>query len=98
MSRIDGDGRLFPLLVLLLALGTLSAVVALAMAARFAAGHDPTERYVACGVLGLEICVGGYGAARLVTAGASPTAVVLAAHLPLAMLALVRCWPPADEA
>jgi hypothetical protein len=97
VSRIDGDGRLFALIVLLLALGTVLAVVALAMAARFAAGDDPVERYVACGVLGLEICLGGYGAARCLTGSASATALVLTAHLPIAMLAMVRCWPPVEE-
>jgi hypothetical protein len=97
VSRIDGDGRLFALLVLLLALGTVLSVVALAMAARFAAGDDPVERYVACAVLGLEICVAGYGAARWATGSPSATAIVLAAHLPIATLAMVRCWPPVEE-
>jgi hypothetical protein len=97
VSRIDGDRRLFALIVLLLALGTVLAVVALAMAARFAAGDDATERYIACGVLGLEICVGGYGVARCFIGSPSATAVVLTAHLPIAMLAMVRCWPPAED-
>ena len=65
VSRIDGDGSMYALLVLALAFGTLLAVVALALAARFAAGTDPLERLVASAVLGLEICVGGYAAARM---------------------------------
>lgn len=96
VSRIDGDGSMYALLVLALAFGTTLAVTALALAARFAAGHDPAERIVACSVLGLELCVGGYGAARLLDGSRSAAAVVLAAHLPLLVWAMVRCWPPPE--
>lgn len=97
VSRIDGDGDLYALLVLFLAFGTLLAVTALALAARFAAGSDPTERMVACAVLGLEICVGGYGAAHLLSGGHGAATIALTLQLPLAMAAMVTCWPPAPE-
>lgn len=97
VSRIDGDGSLFALLVLLLAFGTLLAVAALALAARFAAGHDPTERMLACGVLGLEICVGGYGAAQLLGGNHGIATLLVTAQLPLGILAMVVCWPPVDD-
>jgi hypothetical protein len=96
VSRIDGDGSMYALLVLALAFGTTLAVVALSLAARFSAGDDPFERLVASAVLALEVCVGGYGAARLGTGSHSVAVVILTLHLPLAMYALVRCWPPAE--
>jgi hypothetical protein len=98
VSRIDGDASMFALLVLGLVFGTVLAVVALALAARFASGDDPVERMVACGVLALEICIGGYGAARLLHGSHGAAVLLIAVHLPLAMLAMVRCWPPAEPA
>lgn len=97
VSRIDGDGSMYALLVLALAFGTLLAVVALTLASRFAAGTDPTERMVACGVLGLEICVSGYAGAHLLTGSHSPVVLLVTLQLPLVMLAMVSCWPPVDE-
>lgn len=97
LSRNDGDGSLFALLVLFVVFGTVLGTTALAFAARFAAGNDPGERIVACGVLGLEICVAGYGAARLLTGHHGVAPAVLALQLPVAVAAMVLCWPPVDE-
>jgi hypothetical protein len=97
VSRIDGNGSLYALLVLAIAFGTLLAVAALTLAARFAAGSDPAERMVACGVLGLEICLGGYAGAHLLTGSHSPVAILVTLQLPLTMLAMISCWPPADD-
>lgn len=97
LSRNDGDGSLFALIVLFVVFGTVLATTALALAARFAAGDDPSERIVACGVLGLEICVSGYGAAKLLTGQHGLATALLALQLPLAIAAMVLCWPPADE-
>jgi hypothetical protein len=97
VSRIDGDGSMYALLVLALAFGTVLAVVALSLAARFAAGTDPAERMVACAVLGLEICVGGYAGAHLLTGSHSPVVLLVALQLPVVMLAMVSCWPPVDD-
>jgi hypothetical protein len=97
VSRIDGNGSMYALLVLALAFGTLLAVVALSLAARFAAGTDPAERMVACAVLGLEICAGGYAAAHLVGGSRSPVVLLVTLQLPLVMVAMVSCWPPVDD-
>jgi hypothetical protein len=96
VSRIDGDSSMYALLVLGLAFVTVLSVVALALASRFSAGSDPTERMVACAILGFEVCLSGYAAAQVV--GGSRSAVALAAtiHLPVAVWAMVACWPPAD--
>jgi hypothetical protein len=95
VSRIDGDDSMLALLVLVLALGTCLSVAALALASRFATGDDPAERVVACAVLALEICVGGYAVARLLAGSRAGGTVAVALQLPLAMLAMVACWPPA---
>lgn len=96
VSRIDGDGSMYALLVLALAFGTTLAVTALSLAARFAAGPDPVERLVACSVLALEVCVAGYGAARVLQGSRSAAVILLAAQLPVVMYAMVRCWPPPE--
>lgn len=96
VSRIDGDKEMYALLVLAAAFTTLLAVLALALGARFAAGDDPTERIVACGVLGLEICLSGYAAAQVLGGSRSVAALVATAHLPLVMVAMVVCWPPVE--
>lgn len=96
VSRIDGDGSMYALLVLAVAFGTTLSVIALSLAARFAAGDDPLERIVACAVLALELAVGGYGAARLLDGGRSVAALALAAHVPILVWAIVRCWPPPE--
>jgi hypothetical protein len=98
VSRIDGDGSMYALLVLALVFGTALAVVSLALAARFAASADPAERIVACAALALEICLAGFAAARILGGSRSASALVVAAQLPLAMVAMVACWPPADPA
>jgi hypothetical protein len=97
VSRTDGDGSMFALIVLALAFGTCFAVVALALGARFATSDDAAERIVACAVLALEICVGGYAVARLLGGSHGVAVVALAVQLPLAMVAMVACWPPVED-
>jgi len=94
VSRIDGDGSMFALIVLaLIAVAGLTAVLLL-LAARFAATTDPTERAIACTVLGLEIGLCGYGLAACLGGSRSLPALAAVANLPLAMAAMVACWPP----
>jgi hypothetical protein len=97
VSRIDGDDSLFALLVLAIGFGTCLAVAALSLAARFAASDDTGERIVACAVLALEICVGGYAVARVLGGSRGAATIAVALQLPLAMVALVSCWPPAHD-
>jgi hypothetical protein len=97
VSRTDGDSSMYALLVLALVFGTALAVTVLALAARFAASADPAERIVACAALGLEICVAGLAAVRILAGSRSGTAIAVAAQLPLAMAAMVACWPPATS-
>jgi hypothetical protein len=94
VSRVDGDGSVFALIVLaLVALGALSTALLL-IAARYAATTDPTERAIACAVLGLEIGLSGYGLAACIGGSRSVPAVLAVVNLPLAMAAMVGCWPP----
>lgn len=97
LSPDDGDGSLFALIVLFVVFGTVLATTALALSARFAAGDEAGERTVACGVLGLETCAAGYGAAQVLTGQHGVATVVLALHLPVAIAAMAVCWPPAPD-
>jgi hypothetical protein len=96
VSRFEGDGSMYALLVLALAFGTVLSVLALALSARFASSAEPGERIVACAALALEICVAGLAVARILGGSRSASALVVAAQLPLAMVAMVACWPPAE--
>jgi hypothetical protein len=94
VSHIDGSGSLYALIVLaLVAVAGLSATLLL-LAARFAATSDPTERTIACAVLGVEIGLCGYGLAACIGGSRSLPALLSVLNLPLAMAAMVACWPP----
>jgi hypothetical protein len=94
VSRVDADGSAYALVVLtVLALGALSTALLL-IAARYAASTDPTDRSIACVVLGLEIGLCGYGLAACIGGSRSAPALVAVVNLPLAMAAMVACWPP----
>ena len=94
VSRIDGQGSMFALiLVAVVAASVLSAIV-LFLSARFARGAVPSERTIACVVLGLEIGLCGYGLAALLGGSHEPATVASVVNLPLAMAGLLACWPP----
>jgi hypothetical protein len=95
VSRIDGNGSMFALIVLaVVAAAALSAVVLL-LAARFVVGHDPAERWIACIVLGLEIGLCGYGLSAALGGSHSAPALLAVVNLPLAVAGMVVAWPPA---
>lgn len=99
VSRLDGDGGLLALIVLVVVAATVGTATLLALAARFAVSASVAQRAVTCAVLGLEICLGGYGLARLATGNPSATNLLTVSNLPLAVAALVVCWPShADRA
>jgi hypothetical protein len=94
VSRADGDGSMFALILLgVVALAVLSAIV-LFLSARFSTGEVPTERTFACIVLGLEVGLSGYGLAAALAGTRSAAAIVAVVNLPLAMAAMVACLPP----
>jgi hypothetical protein len=94
VSRIDGDGRLYALIVLLVVAVTACAAMVLSMAARFATSTDVLQRSIACAVLGLEIGLCGYGLAQVLSGSRNPLAIIGVVNLPLVMAAMVVCWPP----
>lgn len=96
VSRIDGDGSMYALLVLGLTAGTVLTVVVLGLSARFAAGSDPVERIVACAVLAAEIFVGSLGLWQVLQGSRGAVALGLLVQLPLAIAAMVSCWPPPE--
>jgi len=94
LSRIDGDGSFYALMVLLVAVLGASAVTVSALAARFAASDDLLERRLACGILAAELGGATFLAVRLALGdrGWPPLAGTLA--LPVLAAALFACWPP----
>ena len=95
VSVIDGDPRFYSLMLLaVVVLGSLLALL-LTMAARFARRDDVAERWTAAVVLGFELLATGYAIA-VIRHGERPWPyVVVAAHLPLVLAALVTCIPRA---
>ncbi|MDP1818368.1 MAG: hypothetical protein Q8K58_00560 [Acidimicrobiales bacterium] len=98
VSRIDGDGRMYALVLLLLVALTACVTVLLALAARFATSADAKPRALACAVLGVEVAFCGYGVAQVISGSRNALAVGGVATLPLVMAALVACWPPRAQA
>jgi hypothetical protein len=94
LSRIDGDAHMYALLLLATVAATALTVLLLFVSARFAVTEEPADRWIACTVLGLEIGLCGYGLAAFLTGSRSVPAVLSVINLPLAMAAMVACWPP----
>jgi hypothetical protein len=93
LSRIDGDGGFFALMVLLVVvLGTL--VVALsATATRLAGSDDGLERLLACSVLAIELGGAGFCAVRLALGHGGWPFVGGTLAVPPLVVALVTAWP-----
>jgi hypothetical protein len=98
VSRIDGDGSMFALLVLFVVPAVVAAAALLLLASRLAASTDPADRSVACAVLAVEIALSGYGLAAAIGGSRSLPALLAVVHLPITMAALVACWPVKDPA
>jgi len=94
VSRIDGDGRLYALVVLLVVAVTACAAMVLSMAARFATSTAVLQRSISCAVLGLEIGLCGFGLAQVLSGSRNALAIIGVVNLPLVMAAMVVCWPP----
>jgi hypothetical protein len=94
VSRVDGDGSIFALVVLAVVAAAVLGAVVLFLAARFATTDAPAERTIACVVLGLQVGLCGYGLAALLGGTRTAATVVSVVNLPLAMAAMVACWPP----
>lgn len=97
LSRLDGDGRFFALMVLFVVIvGGLAAAV-LTLAARFAGDDDPLERWVACGVIGLQLAAGSAAAGCVALGYRSWPFLGPALAVPVLIAAFVSCWPRAPE-
>jgi len=94
VSGLDGDGRLYALIVLLVVATTACSVLMLTVAARFALSDDVLPRTLACAVLGLEIGLCGFGLAQVLAGSRNAVAIGAVVNLPLVMAAMVACWPP----
>lgn len=97
VSRIDGDGSMFALVVLGLVTAVVLVGALLLTAARLARGAHPGDRAVACVVLAVEVALSAYGLADVVGGSRSAPALLALVHLPVAMAALVACWPVAQD-
>ena len=93
VSVTDGDPRFFTLMLVVVVLLGASLALSLTMAARFARGNDPFERFVACAVLGLELTAATYAVARVFQGQHIWPYVLAAIHLPILTVAIATCWP-----
>lgn len=99
ISGIDGDGDLFALAVLVIAVLTALTALVTSLAARMAATDDATQRWGAAIVLGLQVGGAGAACAALLLGVDGGVALVAAAlHLPVAAVAFATCLPREDPA
>ena len=94
LSRVDGDTAFFALVVLLVVAAASLVGAITAVGARFAAGADPVERFIACAVLAIELGAAGYALVRLVLGAHGWPYLASALAFPLIALAFATCWPP----
>jgi hypothetical protein len=98
LSGIDGRDSGFFTLIVVVTLVVGGLLVALfALAARFAADTDPIERWLATGLLGVEV-LGSVAAWVLLAFGFRHAGFVLPAlALPVLVIATVAAWPRVPE-
>ena len=89
VSRLDGDGNLFALFIVVIGLVTLLGATLLGTAARCVRGTQPGDTAVVSAVLWGEVGVAGYCLLRLLLGADGRPFIGLALHLPLSVLALV---------
>lgn len=93
VSRLDGDGDLFALLVLtLVVLGGLATWLVV-LAGRFSLGRDPVERWITVAVLVLELAVVGVAGLQILDGERGIGWTVVALQVPLVGAALADTWP-----
>lgn len=93
LSQIDGDTALFALAVLFAATATVLLTTLSALAARFAAGDDPLERWSSTALLALEAGGAAYLVVLALLGDRSWPVLAGAAALPLLAAAMATCWP-----
>lgn len=94
LSRVDGDTAFFALILLLLVVGAGLLATITAICARFAAGPDPLERWMACGLLAVQLGASAYALVHLVTGADGWPYVSGGLAFPVVAVALATCWPP----
>jgi hypothetical protein len=98
LSRVDGDTAFFALVVLLLVIGAGLLATITATSARFAAGADRVERWLASAVLAVQLGVSAYALVRLVAGADGWLYLAGAVSFPVIAIALATCWPPRQRA
>jgi hypothetical protein len=93
VGSLDGDQRLYALLLLFVVAVIVTAAALLTVAARSSTLPDPGSRAIACGVLGLEVGLCGYALARVFAGSRGAIYIIGVAHLPLVIAAMVTAWP-----
>jgi hypothetical protein len=93
VGAVDGDQRLYALLLLFVVAVVITAAALLTIAARSSVDPDPSSRAMACAVLGLEIGLCGFALARVLAGSRGAVYLIGVAHLPFLMTALVLAWP-----
>lgn len=93
LSRVDGDATFFDLMLVVLLVVVPLLVTLTALAARFAAGHAPGERWAATALLALELGGSTYAIVRLVLGERGLPYLGGALAFPVVAAAMVSCWP-----
>jgi hypothetical protein len=88
VSRLDGDGNLFALLVVIIGLITLLGATLLGTAARSVDGTQPGDAAVVAAVLWGQVAAAGYCLVRVLLGADGRPFLLLSLHLPLSVAAL----------
>jgi hypothetical protein len=89
VSRLDGDGNLYALLVVMIGLLTLFGATLLGTAARSVAGTQPGDAAVVAAVLWVQVAAAGYCLVRVLLGADGRPFLLVSLHLPLSIAALV---------
>jgi hypothetical protein len=89
VSRLDGDGNLFALFVVIIGLLTLLGATLLATASRCVDGDQPGDATVVSAVLWGQVAAAGYCGVRVLLGADGLPFVLIALHLPLSLAALL---------
>lgn len=88
VSRLDGDGNFFALLIVVIGLLTLFGALVLGLSARAVQGTQPGDAALVQAVLWIQVLIGVSTLGRVLLGAGGQVDLLLTAHLPLSVGAL----------